>query len=153
MGKFENLVIRIRMCPALAEKGRAKMQGKTQQHYARGDNRLRKKGCPTHRATAPVANTGVRKTWQQGSTLIAQTIEMDAKNTTLKVGTHEGQSMLTGIVLLLAGILIALYPPLLSIIVASVLIALGLLLAVSAWHHRRRRRGGDNPIIELILRY
>ena len=61
--------------------------------------------------------------------------------------------MLTGIVLLLAGILIALYPPLLSIIVASVLIALGLLLAVSAWDHRRRRRGGDNPIIELILRY
>ena len=36
--------------------------------------------------------------------------------------------MLTGIVLLLAGILIALYPPLLSIIVASVLIALGLRL-------------------------
>ncbi|MGB1447105.1 MAG: hypothetical protein ACPG76_05725 [Arenicellales bacterium] len=59
--------------------------------------------------------------------------------------------MLTGIVLLLAGILIALYPPLLAIIVASVLIALGLLLAVSAWYHRRR--GGDNPIIELILRY
>ena len=61
--------------------------------------------------------------------------------------------MLTGIVLLLAGILIALYPLLLSIIVASVLIALGLPLAVSAWHHRRRRRGRDNPIIELILRY
>ena len=61
--------------------------------------------------------------------------------------------MLTGIVLLLAGILIALYPPHLAIIVAIVLIALGLLLAVSAWYHRKRRRGGDNPIIELILRY
>jgi len=96
---------------------------------------------------------GVRTVWQRGSTLIAQPIEMDAKNTTLRVGTDEERSMLTGIVLLLAGILIALYPPLLSIIVASVLIALGLLLAVSAWYHRRRRRGGDNPIIELILRY
>ena len=96
---------------------------------------------------------GVRTVWQRGSTLIAQPIEMDAKNTTLRVGTYEGRSMLTGIVLLLAGILIALYPPLLSIIVASVLIALGLLLAVSAWYHRRRHRGGDNPIIELILRY
>ena len=42
--------------------------------------------------------------------------------------------MSTGIVLLLAGILIALYPPLLSIIVAIVLIALGLLLAVSYTH-------------------
>ena len=57
---------------------------------------------------------------------------MDAKNTTLKVDTKEERSMLTGIVLLLAGILIALYPPHLAIIVAIVLIALGLLLAVSA---------------------
>ena len=78
---------------------------------------------------------------------------MDAMNTTLRIGIDEEKSMLTGIVLRLAGILIARYPPLLSIVVANVLIALGLLLAVSAWHHRRRRRGGDNPIIELILRY
>ena len=61
--------------------------------------------------------------------------------------------MLTGIVLLLAGILIALYPPLLSIIIASILIALGLLLVVSAWYHRKLQRRGGNPIIELILRY
>ena len=84
---------------------------------------------------------------------MAEAIEIDAKNTTLREGINEGKSMLTGIVLLLAGILIALYPPLLAIIVASVLIALGLLLAVSAWYHRKRRLGGDNPIIELILRY
>ena len=61
--------------------------------------------------------------------------------------------MLTGIVLLLAGILIALYPPLLSIIIASILIALGLLPVVSAWYHRKLQRRGDNPIIKLILRY
>jgi len=61
--------------------------------------------------------------------------------------------MLTGIVLLLAGILIGLYPSLLSIILASVLIALGLLLAVIAWYHRKLQRRGGNPIIELILRY
>ena len=57
---------------------------------------------------------------------------MDAKNTALKVEINEERSMLTGIVLLLAGILIALYPPLLAIIMASMLIALGLLMAVSA---------------------
>ena len=78
---------------------------------------------------------------------------MDAKNTTSKVDINERQSVLIGIVLLLAGILIALYPPLLAIIVASVLIALGLLLAVSASYHRKRHLGGENPIIELILRY
>ena len=54
---------------------------------------------------------------------------------------NERQLMLTGIVLLLAGILIALYPRLLAFIVASVLIALGLLLDVSAWYPRKRRRG------------
>ena len=153
MSKFENLVIRIRMRPALAEKGRTKMQGKTEQNHTYGDNRFRKKGGPAHRSSAPVTNVGVRKTGQQGSTRIAKAIEMDAKNTTLKVVINDTRSMLTGIVLLLAGILIALYPPLLAIIVASVLIALGLLLVVSAWYHRKRRRGGDNPIIELILRY
>lgn len=57
---------------------------------------------------------------------------MDAKNATLIVDDKEERSMLTGIVLLLAGILIALYPPLLAIIMASMLIALGLLMAVSA---------------------
>ena len=61
--------------------------------------------------------------------------------------------MLTGIVVLLAGILIALYPPLLSIIIASILIALGLLPVVSAWYHRELQRRADNPVIELILRY
>ena len=61
--------------------------------------------------------------------------------------------MLTGIVLLLAGISITLYPPLLSIIVANVLIARGLLLAVIAWYRRKLQRRGDNPIIEPILRY
>ena len=57
---------------------------------------------------------------------------MDAKNATLIVDDKEERSMLTGIVLLPAGILIALYPPLLAIIMASMLIALGLLMAVSA---------------------
>jgi len=61
--------------------------------------------------------------------------------------------MLTGIILLLAGLLIALYPPLLSIIVAAVLMSLGLLIAMSAWYHRKLRRSGENPIIDIILRY
>ena len=61
--------------------------------------------------------------------------------------------MVIGIVLLLAGILIAFYPPLLSIIVTSILIALRLLLVVSTWYHRELQRWADNPVIELILRY
>jgi len=51
--------------------------------------------------------------------LITRPIELSAKNTTYKVDSFEGKLMLTGIVLLLAGILVAVYPPLLSIIIAS----------------------------------
>jgi hypothetical protein len=85
--------------------------------------------------------------------VITRPIEISAKSTTYKVDSFEEKLMLTGIVLLLAGISIALYPPLLSIIIASILIALGLLLVVSAWYHRKLQRRGGNPIIELILRY
>jgi hypothetical protein len=85
--------------------------------------------------------------------VITRPIEISEKNTVYKVGCFEEKSMLTGIVLLLAGISIALYPPLLSIIIASILIALGLLLAVIAWYHRKLQRRGGNPIIQLILRY
>jgi hypothetical protein len=61
--------------------------------------------------------------------------------------------MLTGIVLLLAGISIALYPPLRFIIVASILITVELLPVVSAWYHRKLQRRSNNSVIELILRY
>ena len=61
--------------------------------------------------------------------------------------------MLTEIILIVAGLLIALYPPLLSLIVATVLILFGVLVLMSAYYHRKLQRQGDNPIIELILRY
>ncbi|OUU57170.1 MAG: hypothetical protein CBC21_06905 [Proteobacteria bacterium TMED61] len=66
------------------------------------------------------------------------------------MGSFEEKLMVIGIVLLLAGILIAFYPPLLSIIVTSILIALRLLLVVSAWYHRELQRRADNPVMELI---
>ena len=60
--------------------------------------------------------------------------------------------MLTEIILIVAGLLIALYPPL-SLIVATVLMLFGVLVLMSAYYHRKLQRQGDNPIIELILRY
>ena len=60
--------------------------------------------------------------------------------------------MLAGTILISAGILIAIYPPLLSIIVAVLLVTLGAIVLTIAYHHRKLRRHYDNPVIELFLR-
>lgn len=61
--------------------------------------------------------------------------------------------MVAGIVLIVAGILIALYPPLLSLIVAILLIVLGILVRSSAHDHRKMAHRADNPVVEFIFRY
>jgi uncharacterized membrane protein HdeD (DUF308 family) len=61
--------------------------------------------------------------------------------------------MAAGIVLIIAGVLIALYPPLLSIIVAALLIVLGIMLVSVARYNRKHRRHYDNPVIEMFFRF
>ncbi len=60
--------------------------------------------------------------------------------------------MLSGIILILAGILIAIYPPLLSIIVAALLILMGGIVVSIAYHNRKLQRHFDNPVVELFFR-
>lgn len=61
--------------------------------------------------------------------------------------------MVTGIVLILAGILLVLYPPLLAIVVAAFLIVAGILVISVARYNRRYQRHFDNPTIEFFFRY
>lgn len=61
--------------------------------------------------------------------------------------------MLVGIILIVAGLLIAIYPPLLALVVAVVLMVTGILVLTSAHYHRKYARHADNPVIELIFRY
>lgn len=61
--------------------------------------------------------------------------------------------MLAGVILIIAGFLIAIYPPLLAWVVAIMLIAMGVLVLTSAYYHRKNARHADNPVIELIFRY
>lgn len=61
--------------------------------------------------------------------------------------------MLPGILLVIAGILIALYPPLLSIIVATFLILTGAMLLSIGYYHRKLQKRFDNPAVELFFRY
>lgn len=61
--------------------------------------------------------------------------------------------MLAGILICAAGILIAVFPPLLAMVVSVLLILTGALVFASAWHRRRLARHSGDSLIELILRY
>ena len=61
--------------------------------------------------------------------------------------------MLAGILICAAGVLIAVYPPLFSMVVSVLLILTGALVFASAWHSRRLARHSGDSLIELILRY
>jgi membrane protein implicated in regulation of membrane protease activity len=61
--------------------------------------------------------------------------------------------MITGLVLICAGILIALYPPLLSIIVAGLLIFFGTVVLATAYYGRRARGRQTSRVFDFFLRY
>jgi uncharacterized membrane protein HdeD (DUF308 family) len=61
--------------------------------------------------------------------------------------------MVAGIVLILAGILLVIYPPLLSIIVAAFMILVGVMAISIARYNHRYQRHFDNPTVEFFFRY
>lgn len=61
--------------------------------------------------------------------------------------------MIIGLFLIIAGILIAVYPKLLSIIVASVLIFMGISLVLMSLRFRRVTREWDNPFVKFFFRF
>lgn len=61
--------------------------------------------------------------------------------------------MLAGVIIIVAGILIAVYPPLFALTLSALLIITGTLVFASAWHRRRLTRYSGDSLIELILRY
>lgn len=61
--------------------------------------------------------------------------------------------MLLGIIFILAGILIAIYPPLLSFVVAGVLTFIGITLISISYHYKKLSKHIDNPFIDFFIRY
>ena len=61
--------------------------------------------------------------------------------------------MIFGILFILAGILIVMYPPLLSIIVAMFLISIGISLISMHFYFRKASREFDNPFMNFFIRY
>ncbi len=60
--------------------------------------------------------------------------------------------MVIGLIFILSGILIAIYPPLLSFIVASVLILVGIFFIYLGYHYRKIAKKFDDPFIDFFLR-
>ena len=61
--------------------------------------------------------------------------------------------MIIGILFILAGILIVLYPPLLSLIVALFLMFIGLSLILMHFYFRRASREFNNPFMNFFIRF
>ena len=61
--------------------------------------------------------------------------------------------MFIGMLLIAAGILIAVYPPLLAIIVASVLIIIGVILITLSYRFKKMRRNTPDPYTNFFMRF
>ena len=61
--------------------------------------------------------------------------------------------MFIGIALIAAGLLIAAYPPLLSIIVASLLIFIGITLTTISYRFKKMNKHVDNPYADFFIRF
>jgi drug/metabolite transporter (DMT)-like permease len=59
--------------------------------------------------------------------------------------------MIAGVTLILAGLLLVLYPPLLSIIVAMLLVLAGALVMAIAHYERKLQRHHRNPTVEFFF--
>lgn len=60
--------------------------------------------------------------------------------------------MLLGIVLIVCGVLIALYPPLLSLVVATLLIFAGITVAMVGYRYKKAARQFDDPFLDFFMK-
>ncbi len=61
--------------------------------------------------------------------------------------------MIVGVIFIVVGILIAMYPALLSIIVATFLIMIGITLASISYHYKKIQREADNPFVDFFIKF
>ena len=61
--------------------------------------------------------------------------------------------MILGIIFICAGVLIAVYPPFLSIIVASVLILIGIGITSFSYRLKKTQRRSDDPFLDFFFRF
>lgn len=60
--------------------------------------------------------------------------------------------MLLGIILIICGVLIAIYPPLLSLVVAALLVSLGTIVLVMAYRYKKMSKSFDDPFLDFFMK-
>ena len=60
--------------------------------------------------------------------------------------------MIFGIILIICGILIALYPPLLSLVVAVLLVSAGALLVIMSYRYKKMARRFEDPFLDFFMK-
>lgn len=61
--------------------------------------------------------------------------------------------MITGIILMIVGILIVAFPQLLSIIVATLLIMIGVTIASMSYHFKKINKEFNNPFMDFFIKF
>ena len=61
--------------------------------------------------------------------------------------------MFIGFMVILSGILIAVFPKLLSLIVASFLIVTGVWIVVISYYYKKMSKHFENPFLDIIVRF
>ncbi len=61
--------------------------------------------------------------------------------------------MIVGVFFIVAGILIALYPPLLSLVVATLLISIGIVLTLLSYRFKKMHRHFSDPFADFFIRF
>ncbi|MBI4341643.1 MAG: hypothetical protein HY598_05115 [Candidatus Omnitrophica bacterium] len=61
--------------------------------------------------------------------------------------------MITGLAFVLIGILIAIYPQILVMMISGMLILFGAGIMLTSWQFRRLRRHSDSRFVNWIIRY
>jgi len=61
--------------------------------------------------------------------------------------------MITGIILIVVGILIVAFPQLLSIIVATLLIMIGATIASVSYHFKKMNKEFNNPFMDFFIKF
>jgi len=60
--------------------------------------------------------------------------------------------MILGIILILCGILIAIYPVLLSLVVAMLLVSLGVIALLMGYRYKQTARQFDDPFLDFFMK-
>ena len=60
--------------------------------------------------------------------------------------------MILGAILIICGIMIALYPPLLSLIVAGLFISVGAILAIIGYRYKKMSRKFEDPFLDFFMK-